>query len=69
MIHFTEKTGATYRHIFDDTYYTTMKTKCQRNLTEIFRNFTEAFPKKKNISDLIHEIFTISDKQIQSQRK
>lgn len=70
MIHFTEKTGATYRHIFDDTYYTTMKTKCQRNSTEIFPQFYRSLSEeKKNISDLIHEIFTISDEQIQSQRK
>ena len=47
MIHFTEKTGATYRHIFDDTYYTTMKTKCQRNLTEIFPQFYRSLSEEK----------------------
>ena len=47
MIHFTEKTGATYRHIFDDTYYTTMKTKCQRNSTEIFPQFYRSLSEEK----------------------
>ncbi len=43
-----------------------MSTKFNRNFSAIL---PKPFRRKKNISDLIHEIFTISDKQIQSQRK
>ena len=43
-----------------------MSTKFNRKFSEIL---PKPFRRKKNISDLIHKIFTISDKQIQSQRK
>ena len=43
-----------------------MSTKFNRNFSAIL---PKPFRRKKNISDLIHEIFTISDEQIQSQRK
>ena len=46
-IRFTAGLYATYRHFFDDTYYTTMKTKCQRNLTEIFPQFYRSLSEEK----------------------